>query len=79
MFSALTLVTNLMNGNKLDVEAKGVTESNKERLSEALTTFISVGNAGAVVTMEGLSRFKEVRQTSTKRYTSTRKSFKGRK
>ena len=60
MISALKLVTNLVKGNKLGVEVKGLTEKSKERLAEPLATFISVENARVLVTMGELAQFKEV-------------------
>ena len=44
MVSALKLVTNLIEGNKLGVEVKGLTESSKERI-DATTTVCVVGGA----------------------------------
>ena len=57
MISALKLV---QNGNKLGVEVKGIPESSNHRLADAFATFISVDNAGALVTMGELAQFKEV-------------------
>ena len=59
MISALKLVSILMKGNKLGVEMKGLAESSKERLAEALATFISVDTAGALVAMGELARSTE--------------------
>ena len=57
MISALKLV---QNGNKLGVEVKGIPESSNHRLADAFATFISVDNAGGLVTMGELAQFKEV-------------------
>ena len=62
MINVLKLVTNLIKGNQLGVEVKDLTESRKDRLAEALLTFISVDNAVALVTMGELVQFKEVRK-----------------
>ena len=45
--SVLELVTSLKTCNKVHVEVKGCTGTSKERLAEALATFISVDNARA--------------------------------
>ena len=47
-------------GNKFGVEVKGLTERRKERLAEALATFISVDKAGASVAMGEMAQLKEV-------------------
>ena len=47
-------------GHKLGVEVKGVNESSKNRLAEALATFVSVDHVGALVTMGDLAQFQEV-------------------
>ena len=49
--------TNLVKGHKLGVAVEGFPESSKEELAEALTTFISVDTARALVTMDELARF----------------------
>ena len=59
MISALKLVTNSKH-KKLGVEVKGSPESSKERLAEALATFISVDNTRSLVTMGELAQFSEV-------------------
>ena len=40
-----------LEGNKLGVAVKGLTESRKNRLAEALEAFISVDNARALVSV----------------------------
>ena len=49
----LKLVTNLIKGDKLGVEVKNLTGGSKERLAEALASFISVHNARALVAIGG--------------------------
>ena len=44
MISALKLVTNLMKGNKPGVVVKGLADSSKNRLAEALESSIPVDN-----------------------------------
>ena len=49
-------------GKKLGVEAKGLTESSKDRLAEDLATVISVHNARAMITKGELAQFKDVHE-----------------
>ena len=58
--SALKLVTNLIKGSKLGVEAKGFNESSKNRLVEALATIISVDRARTLVMTGEVAQFKLV-------------------
>ena len=51
MISALKLVTTLIEGNRLGVEAQNVLKGWKERHAEALATFISVETARACNTL----------------------------
>ena len=60
MISVLKLVTNLMKCNKLNVEVKGLTDTSKERLAEAMATFNSVDDASTLVTLDELTQFTEV-------------------
>ena len=59
MISALTLLTNLIKGNKLGVEVHGILACSKEDLAEALAIFLSVDNAGALVNKGELAKFKD--------------------
>ena len=70
--SALKLVTHKVKGNKLGVEVKGHAESSKDRLGEALTTSISVDNAGAFVTMGELTVHKVALPSFDERSVQTR-------
>ena len=49
MICVLKLVTNLEKGNTFEVKCKGLTEDSREKLAEALATFISVDNTRASV------------------------------
>ena len=51
MISSAKLVTHLMKGNKLGVVVKGLSEISKNRLAEALESFIAMDSARASVTM----------------------------
>ena len=62
MVCVLKLVTHLVNGNKFGVKAKGLTEGSREKLAEALATFISLDNARALVTMGDLGQYQEVHE-----------------
>ena len=57
MVCVLKLVTNLLKGNRFGVEVKGLTKG-REKLAEALATFISVNNT--LVTMVVLGQYKQV-------------------
>ena len=62
MIVVLKLFTNVVEGNSFGVRVKSRTESSKSRLVEALTTFISIDNAGALVIVGELGRYKEVHE-----------------
>ena len=66
----LKLITNLVEGNNFGVEVKGLSESSKSRLAEALATFISIDDVRALVTMGELGRgARDSFPTFDKKYT----------
>ena len=51
-----------MKANKFGVQVKGLTEGSREKLAEALATFVSVDNAKALVTVGKLGQHKAIRE-----------------
>ena len=60
MICVLKSVANLVKGNNFGMNVQGLVEDSREKLAGALSTFISVGNVRALVTMGELGLYKEV-------------------
>ena len=73
MIVVLKLIVSLAKTNSLGVEVKRLTDSSKEKLAEARTTFISVDKVRTLVKMGELVRYKEAHEmvfrTFDKKYT----------